>query len=169
MRKRAASKRQPSIVLRSSDTQTPATFPKAEAPKLAWAWFLSWPGLVLLAALTLALYSPAISGDFIWDDDDYVERNESLRTLDGLRRIWTDTKATPQYYPLVHTTFWIEFQLWGLNPVGFHVVNVLLHATSAWLFGRLLRQLEIPGAPLWCIAARGPSRLRRVGRVDYRA
>lgn len=156
MRKRAASKRPPSIGLREGDADTPSTStstltttsPRPEVPIGAWDWFFSWPGLILLAVLTLALYSPAISGGFIWDDDDYVENNESLRTLDGLRRIWTDTKATPQYYPLVHTTFWIEYQLWGLKPLGFHVVNVLLHATSAWLFGRLLRMLEIPGALL---------------------
>ena len=130
MRKRAASKRQPSIDLRQGNAETPSTSPKAESPIGAWDWFFSWPGLILLAVLTLVLYSPAISGDFIWDDDDYVEKNESLRTLDGLRRIWTDTKATPQYYPLVHTTFWIEYRLWGSNPVGFHIVNVLLHANA---------------------------------------
>jgi hypothetical protein len=105
---------------------------------------------VLFIAVVL-VYWPSFSADFIWDDDDYVTENSTLRDLDGLRRIWTDPWATPQYYPLVHTTFWIEYHLWGLHPGGYHVVNVLLHAANAVLAGRILQQLGLRGA--WLAAA----------------
>ena len=81
---------------------------------------------------------------FIWDDDAYVMHNLTLRSVRGLGMMWFYPRSLPQWYPLVHTTYWIEFQLWGLNPLGYHVVNVLLHTTSVLLFWRLLTRLKIP-------------------------
>lgn len=107
-------------------------------------------GLALLAATAVA-YFPAYRAGYIWDDDAHVTNNETLRSLGGLGRIWTEIGAVPQYYPLVHTTFWVEYHLWGLNPVGYHVVNVLLHGLGAVLLWRLLLYLRIPGA--WLAAA----------------
>ncbi|MBA4019227.1 MAG: O-GlcNAc transferase [Pirellula sp.] len=103
------------------------------------------PALGLLL-ITAAAYWPVLQCGFIWDDDFYVINNEALRSVEGLVRIWTDPFATPQYYPLVHSTFWLEYQLWGLNPAGYHAVNVLLHGTNAVLFWLVLRRLAIPGA-----------------------
>lgn len=106
---------------------------------------------LLLVAVTCLAYLPTLWAGFIWDDDDYVVENASLRDTVGLVRIWTDPQATPQYYPLVHTTFWIEQHLWGLTPTGYHVTNVLLHALSAVCLWRLLQRWQVPGA--WLCAA----------------
>ena len=100
---------------------------------------------LLLVLLTLAAYATALRAGFIWDDPDYLTENPLIETLEGLRRIWF-TAQTPQYYPLVFTTFWIEEKLWGLHPLGYHAVNVLLHGAGALLVWRLLRRLEVPGA-----------------------
>ncbi len=105
----------------------------------------------LLIALTLVAYGPTLDAGFIWDDDDYVTENPTLRTADGLRRIWLDYGATPQYYPMVHTSYWLEYQLWGLEPAGFHAVNVLLHTVGAMLLWAVLAALGLPGA--WFAAA----------------
>ncbi len=86
----------------------------------------------------------------IWDDDAHLTKPE-LRSLEGLARIWTQPGATQQYYPLVHTLFWVEHQLWGDLPLGYHLVNLLLLCASALLLARILRRLEIPGA--WFAAA----------------
>jgi tetratricopeptide (TPR) repeat protein len=109
-----------------------------------------WLSLALYA-LTLVAYAPVLRGGFIWDDDDYVENNANLRSAGGLLDIWTAPRSSPQYYPMVFTSFWIEHQLWGLNAGGYHLVNVLLHATAAVLLWRVLVALEIPAA--WCAAA----------------
>ncbi|HEY1602793.1 MAG TPA: tetratricopeptide repeat protein [Pirellulales bacterium] len=109
-----------------------------------------WGG-VALVALVLTSYAPVWRAGFIWDDDVYVTENATLDSLDGLRRIWFELGAVPQYYPLVHTTFWIERHIWGLNPTGFHAINILLHAVNAVLVWRLLLRLRVPGA--WLGAA----------------
>src|ERR1700722_14116362 len=108
-------------------------------PPRVWAW------AVALILITVFAYIPALRGGFIWDDDSYVEHNSALRSVDGLWNIWAHTSATPQYYPLVHTTFWIEYHLWGADPVGYKIVNLLLHITSALLLWRLLQRLAVPG------------------------
>ncbi len=71
-----------------------------------------------------------------------------LRSLDGLRRIWFEAGATQQYYPLLHSVFWVEQKLWGDAPLGYHLVNILLHTLAALMAAILLRRLEVPGAYL---------------------
>ncbi len=105
---------------------------------------------LVLLLLTIAAYWPALGAGYIWDDDDYLTRNSLVQQWDGLAKIWQPLQ-TRQYYPLVFTTFWIEHKLWGLQPFGFHLVNVLLHAASALLVWRIARWLKLSGA--WMIAA----------------
>ena len=99
-----------------------------------------------LFVLYIAAYSPALNGGFIWDDDYFVSRNPTLNSWAGLVKIWTDPVVRLQYYPLVHTSFWIENHLWGLSTPGFHLVNLTLHAINAWLLWRVLQRLKLPGA-----------------------
>jgi tetratricopeptide (TPR) repeat protein len=95
--------------------------------------------------LTFAIYAPVINGQFLWDDDAHVTRPE-LRSIEGLGRIWFDVGATQQYYPLLHSMFWIEHRAWGNTTTGYHVVNILLHASSAFLLYLILGRLKVPGA-----------------------
>ncbi len=111
---------------------------------------LLWGGL-LIVALAVAAYGPTYRAGYIWDDDDYLTDNVHVRTASGLGKIWFEIGATTQYYPLVYTTFWAEYHLWGLEPFGYHLVNVLLHAGGAVLLWRVLRRLSVPGA--WFAAA----------------
>jgi Tfp pilus assembly protein PilF len=123
-------------------TAIPALNPTAQP----WAF-------VAIIILTLASYSYLFysHAGFIWDDPDYVVNNQNLRTLRGLFDTWFHPTTLPQYYPLVHTTYWIEYHLWGLEPLGYHAVNVALHTISALLLWRLLKRLEVSGA--WFAAA----------------
>jgi hypothetical protein len=97
-------------------------------------------------AATLVAYFPALGADFIWDDQPGHVTRPELRPLTGLARIWFEIGATQQFYPLLHTAFWVEHRLWGDSPLGYHLVNVLQHATAACLIGLLLRRLRIAGA-----------------------
>lgn len=103
-----------------------------------------WLGLGLFVA-TFLTYAPAISAEFIWNDSEYVTA-PPLRSLAGLGRIWFEVGATEQYYPLLHSSFWLQHRLCGDSPTGYHVLNILLHATAACLLVAVLRRLVIPGA-----------------------
>ena len=105
-----------------------------------------------LIAFVVIVYIPVIwTGGFIWDDPQYITGNPLLRTLPGLLAIWIHPSALSQYYPLVYSTFWVEYHLVGLRPCLYHVDNVLLHAIGAVLLWRLLVRLNVPGA--WLAAA----------------
>lgn len=102
-----------------------------------------WPlGAVfaLIFVATLAAYFPALTGDFLWDDMGHVT-NPELQSWRGLWRIWFEVGTTQQYYPLLHSAFWLEHRLWGDATTGYHLINILQHAAAATLFGVLLRRL----------------------------
>lgn len=106
--------------------------------------------LWLLVTLTVLAYLPALPAGFVWDDDAHVTA-AVLRSCAGLGRIWCDLGATQQYYPVLHSWFWLQQLLWGDAPAGYHAVNVALHTLAAVLVLKNLRRLAIPGA--WFAAA----------------
>lgn len=115
-----------------------------------------WAAVLLL--LVLVAYWPATTGKFIWDDNRYVSANKLLSAPGGLEKIWTGRWTNPakyplpQYYPLTHTSFWLEYHLTGSNatgqaaPFSYHVTNIVLHGLSAILLWLILRRLKVPGA-----------------------
>jgi len=109
-----------------------------------------WLLLPLLVLATLAVYYPAWHGGVIWDDDAHLTRVD-LRSVDGLGRIWFDVGATQQYYPVVHSAFWILHKLWGDDTLGYHLVNIILHALTGFLAAVVLRRLAVPGAYLTAV------------------
>ncbi|MCE9547826.1 MAG: tetratricopeptide repeat protein [Planctomycetia bacterium] len=111
-----------------------------EQSSLRW-----WLGTGILMAAIVVAYWPALRGGFVWDDAAHVTRPD-LRSWHGLYRIWFKLGATQQYYPLTHSTFWLEHRLWGDSTTGYHFVNLSLHLVAAVLFGLILRRLAIPGA-----------------------
>jgi len=101
--------------------------------------------------MAIVVYWPARSGGYVLDDDDYLSSNIHLRSSEGLARIWFHPSELPDHYSLTYTTFWLEYHLWGLEPLGYHVVSVILHAASALVLWRLLVLLRVPGT--WLGAA----------------
>ncbi len=111
--------------------------------------------LVLIVAI---FYFPATRAGFVWDDL-IITSLHSISSWEGILQIWLDPVsayfqtdvAENHYWPVVYTTFWVEHKLWGFSPVGYHVVNVLLHIANTALLWRLLVRLSVPGA--WFAAA----------------
>jgi tetratricopeptide (TPR) repeat protein len=96
-------------------------------------------------AITLAAYVPSLRGGFVWDDYGFFIDNPLIESPHGLHDIWLTTQ--PQdYFALTSTMLWAEWQAWGMKPLGYHLVNILLHAAAAVLLWRVLRQLRVPGA-----------------------
>ena len=104
--------------------------------------------LLGLAALVAVSYFPALSGGFVWDDVVFAEA-PVVHRWSGLASIWlspADIRNEGHYWPIVYPTLWLEHKLWGLDPFGYHLVNVVLHAVNTVLVWRLLRALAVPGA-----------------------
>jgi tetratricopeptide (TPR) repeat protein len=129
-----------------SEQDSPAQDCIEESPaaKQPYPW---WLLALLIGVMTFVVYLPALRGGLLWDDDGHITK-AGLQSLDGLQRIWFELGATQQYYPLLHTAFWIEHRLWGSSVVGYHLVNILFHAAAAALVYLILVRLKIPGAAL---------------------
>jgi protein O-mannosyl-transferase len=108
-----------------------------------WLW-----GLILILSVILT-YAPVWKAGFIYDDGLLLTANPCVVGPLGLKEIWTTSAA--DNCPLLFTTFWVEHALWGLEPLPYHLVTVLLHGACAILLWRVLRSLRVQGA--WVGAA----------------
>ena len=106
-----------------------------------------WGYVAVIFGAVLAAYRPTFQNGFIWDDDAHVTK-AALQSWSGLVRIWTQLGATQQYYPVLHSAFWLEHRLWGDLPLGYHLANLCLHGAAACLFAAVLMRLAVPGARL---------------------
>ena len=112
-------------------------------------WRRNWFWALLLIGFLFIAYAQVFRAGFIWDDESHLTRNPCVIGPLGVKEIWTTTQAV--YYPLVLTTFWALHKFVGLNPLPYHFLNVLVHATSAILLWRVLQLLRVRGA--WLGAA----------------
>jgi tetratricopeptide (TPR) repeat protein len=127
----------------------------ADAARGGPGWVRGLGLFALLLVLALISAAPALTGQFVAQDADWVADNKALRTAAGVQRLWGDIVTagprgypTPQYQPLTATTFWLNYRLGGLNPAVYHVTNVALHALCGLMLWQLLRRLDVPGAAL---------------------
>ncbi|MBV8279386.1 MAG: tetratricopeptide repeat protein [Verrucomicrobia bacterium] len=134
----ASSEVSPKTATASAGVQGPPTWYRRD-----WFW-----GLILILALVLA-YAPVWRAGFVWDDGQFLTANPCIVGPLGLKEIWTTRYA--DICPLVLTTFWVEHALWGLAPLPYHLLNVLLHGACAIVLWRVLRRLRAQGA--WLGAA----------------
>lgn len=106
-----------------------------------WKQWLIATALVVVVFLA---YQPAWNGGFLFDDDLHLLNNPVLKT-GGLKGAWVPGTYI-NYWPLTFTIYRFEFDIWGLNPIGFHMVNIALHSLTAVLLWRVLVELNVPGA-----------------------
>jgi tetratricopeptide (TPR) repeat protein len=111
--------------------------------------------LVLVAGVAIAVYLNTLSADFVWDDRFQIVQNPAIKDLRFVPRffttgVWTlisPTHPTNYYRPMMFVSYLITYYLFGLDPVGFHVMNVAINALVALmvyaLAFRLFRQGDI--------------------------
>ena len=118
------------------------------------AGLAAWLVPLAIALAALLTYWPALDLGYIWDDDSYLVHNRAVQSPGSLGDIWLSYRM-PQYYPLVFTSFWLEHKLWGLNPRGYHAVNLGLHVACALILyavvGRLYRPLRAAAALVFAL------------------
>ena len=99
----------------------------------AWLGWLVPPAIFLL---TFAAFFPVLQNGFVnWDDYQNFLENPHYRGLDSTQLRWMfSTFYMGHYQPLSWMTFGLDYLFWGMNPLGYHLTNVILHAANAVIF-----------------------------------
>lgn len=120
----------------------------AAANRCRWNFIL---GIGALLLLTLAVYYPLRLGIYLWDDGQWVTNNPIVHHWRGFEIFWLHPEAMAQYYPMTFSLLSVEYHIWGLHSLPYHLVNVLFQAVNAILLWLILRRLELRSA--WMAAA----------------
>jgi hypothetical protein len=122
---------------------------ESEPPALPSIWPSLGPWLVLGAAAVVAVvavYLNSLDNGFVFDDGDIVLGDPNVRRFD------LATLVTSSYRPLRTITYAIDYAVWGLDPTGFRITNIAIHAVNCVLALVLARRLT-GGARLAALAA----------------
>lgn len=100
-----------------------------------------WKFLVLIIMAVVIVYAQSMTYQFVtYDDYDLVSRNEeflqpfsNIVTAFATHAFTTHRSSDVYYRPLLLVSFILDYHVWGLNPLGFHLMNVLLHCLNAIL------------------------------------
>ncbi len=98
---------------------------------------------LLSALVTFIVYLPSLNNDFVtWDDGQYVYNNEHIRFFNFHLITWSlRTFHAGNWHPLTWISHAFDYAVWGLNPVGHHLTNILLHALNTFLVTLLATRL----------------------------
>lgn len=109
-----------------------------------WAPYALLAGTVLICALAALALSPLLQARFLtnWDDAEYVLHNPDIARLSvaTVRRVFSSFYVS-NYQPLTMLTYMVDRALFGLNPAGFHLTNLLLHLLNVVLVAVFVNRL----------------------------
>ena len=89
--------------------------------------------IVVIILLGFLLYLNVVHGQFIWDDFYCVKYNEYIKNISNIWKLFTEASSmgagviSSFYRPFQMITYMMDYQLWGLNVVGYHITNIVLH------------------------------------------
>ncbi|MFH1868435.1 MAG: tetratricopeptide repeat protein [Candidatus Omnitrophota bacterium] len=90
---------------------------------------------LLFILIGFIVYGNSLSNGFIIDDHTVIESNDLIKDPASFSRIYLRSYLCPAYYrPIVTHTFAIDYLIWKLNPLGYHLTNIFLHCLTAFLF-----------------------------------
>lgn len=134
-----------------SATKAESGVKRAAPPPKPKASLRDWGVPLAIAVVTFVVFLPALSNQFVhWDDDKMLLENEHYRGLGAKALSWMfSTFHMGHYQPLSWITLAIDYKIWGMEPLGYHLTNLLLHMGNAVLFYFLARRLlALSFAPL---------------------
>lgn len=105
---------------------------------------------LLSALITFIIYLPALPNGFVnWDDPRYVYENPFIQNLDlaFLKRAFTEVYFS-NWHPLTMISYAVDYSLWGLNPLGYHLENIIIHSVNTALVALLTVRLIAAARPL---------------------
>lgn len=106
---------------------------------------------IIVASAAILMYLGSIGGDYVWDDRDLVVENARIRSISGIPTIFTSgfipagrAQGLEYYRPIVNLSLLLDHQVWKLQPLGYHLTNLLIHAgVSVLVFLLALTYLPI--------------------------
>ncbi|MEW6080026.1 MAG: tetratricopeptide repeat protein [Thermodesulfobacteriota bacterium] len=109
--------------------------------------------LSVLIAICLAVFANTLANDFVWEDTQVVSDNPHIRSLRNIPLFFTarhwreDRSSSPDtgFRPIRETSFAVDYRLGGLQPIGFHLTNMLLHVVNVVLAYFLALMLTATG------------------------
>jgi protein O-mannosyl-transferase len=112
---------------------------------------LRWAFPIAVAVIGMLAFLPGLHGEFLdWDDRENFLHNPHYRGLGAAQLHWMVTSArTGHWIPLTWLTFALDWQLWGMNPYGYHLTTLLLHGLAAALLYLVARRLLAAARPRW--------------------
>lgn len=101
---------------------------------------------LIIIAVTFLVFANALENQFVFDDESVVVNNLSIQSLSNIPKFFTAEegfhKVIGKYYrPLVSATYAIDYSVWGLNPYGFHLTNIIIHCIASLLLFRIFQVL----------------------------
>lgn len=140
-------KKRSSKVVRLADYKT-----KKEHPG---SW---WPHIIVLLAVTFAVYYNSINNGFVGDDISFVQDNPSIRSLANIPSFFFKSRMLAAYdpdwgtyifRPLRTISYAFDYAVYGLRPWGFHITNLVLHmAASVTVYFVAFGLFEVPAVAL---------------------
>jgi hypothetical protein len=108
-----------------------------------------------IVLVVFACFAPDLRNDLLaWDDSGYITENVRIRALSSSTIYWAFTDFHCNYWaPLTWLSLALDYAIWGLNPVGYHLTNNLLHALTAGLFFLIAHRLLLRRA----VTSAGPA------------
>ncbi len=101
-----------------------------------------WTALLLLLSLGILAYTNGLNAPLVWDDETSIVRNESIRHLGSALVPPPETPVTGR--PLPNLALAVNYALGGVEPVGYHALNLAFVVLTAWLlFGIVRRTLLV--------------------------
>src|SRR3989454_7826831 len=139
-RRKAAFKRHhPQLPPRERGEPVPSALPQRRG---------SWLIPVLIALVTFAAFLPTLQNQFVtWDDATNFLENAHYRGLGWTHIRWMWTTHLGHYIPLTWMTLGLDYLLWGMNPFGYHLTSLLLHAANAVVFFFVVRRILTRALP----------------------
>ncbi|MGB9081810.1 MAG: hypothetical protein WCD00_10970, partial [Desulfuromonadaceae bacterium] len=93
-------------------------------------------GLIIL--IVLAVYANTLNHGFVWDDTHIIVHNPLLEKLSNIPQFFlsedTIEESSGYYRPVTYISFALDRAVWGGNPAGFHITNLVLHIAVVLLF-----------------------------------
>lgn len=102
---------------------------------------------LLIIIFSIAVYLNAINHDFIWDDGKFIIQSQFIQHWENLFRIFTSDYYSLSWRevdvnrPIMVASLILDYSIWQLNPLGYHLTNLLLHAANTLLLLFVLRLL----------------------------